>query len=116
MDGNPVQSVFHALPVAFDKIDSRDRGGDLNSDRWHSQADDLPRLQEQLRRQVGKVEAEFLQGGDNAMGVGWVYRDPYVHVGGRTRITVVIDRVAADEQVLNCVSVEQSQELFEVVW
>jgi hypothetical protein len=43
-------------------------------------------------------------------------RNPYVHIGCGSRVSVVPDGIPADEQVLNLVSVEQLQKLFEVGW
>jgi hypothetical protein len=38
--------------------------------------------------------------------VGRMHRDPDVHIGCGTRISMIVDRVAADEQILNLVRVE----------
>ena len=42
--------------------------------------------------------------------------DPDIEVGCGARVSVVVDGVAADHQVLNFVRVQQPQKLFEVGW
>jgi len=111
-----VNGIVNSFLVALGEIDAGDSGRDFYSHRWQAQPNDLPWLQEQFRRQVGRIEAEVFERRDDFVGVVGVDRDPQVHVGRGAGITVVAYGVPADEEVLNAVGVEQSQELFEVGW
>jgi hypothetical protein len=46
--------------------------------------------------------------------VGWVVGNPDVNIAGDAWITVIADGIAPDEEKVDAVSVEQSQEPFEV--
>ena len=59
-------------------------------------------------------EAEVDQGLNHAAGILRAYGHPDIHVTGRTWVTMVANRIPADEKVLNVSGMQQSQELSEV--
>ena len=101
-----IEDIFDPVGITLRKVDAGDRCGDLDPDGGHTQADDLPRLQEQLRGKLRRIEAEFLQGQDDSIGIGGLDGNPYVHIGSRPWITMVGHGVAADQEVLNLVGAE----------
>src|SRR3954470_7635667 len=93
--------------IALLEPDAGDRGEDLQADGRHAHPDDLVVLQEQIRREVGDVEAEFPEHRDHRLRRRGPLPDPDVHVHRRARIAVVADGVPAHQEVLNLMSVEQ---------
>ncbi len=116
MDGNAIEYIFNSVGIAIGEFNPGDHRCDFDPNGWHAEADDLPWPQEQLRRKLGGIEAKLLQRRDDPIRIGSLQRDPYVHIGGRPWVPMVTHSIAADQEVLNMVDVEQSQKLFEVGW
>jgi hypothetical protein len=60
-------------------------------------------------------EPELFQRCDNLHRVGLCLRNPDIEIPGGTGIALVANRITADQQVVNAMTAEQPQELFEVV-
>src|SRR5882757_8534931 len=118
MNERHINAINHCLSssgITLDEIDTADCREDFQPQRGHAEPNDLILSEKQARRDGSCAEAEGLGGGHQSLGVFRRDRHPNDHILGCAVNTVMYDGVAADDQVLNSVQVEQLQELSEVV-
>ena len=77
-------------------------------------ANDLVSLKEQTLGDILLRHAKITKHYSCLLRIGFAHRNPDVHISGRTGITVAPYGIATNKQVLNCVRVQKSQEIFEV--
>ena len=100
--------------VARFELNSRNRGEDLNPNRWHSHANHVIPGKKQIGGQPGCGKPKLAKCPINSDGIFRTDIDPNIEIVGGPDITINPDRVPANQQVFNIVRVEQLQELFEV--
>jgi hypothetical protein len=108
-------SVDHFSGLALIKTDARDFRQHLDPHRGRTPADNAVFHQEKPGRQIRSIEAELLERGYHSLGVLGMARNPDIKVVGRSRVAVIADRIAANQEIFNAMGIEQSQEPFEVM-
>ena len=100
------------VPKALRELDTRNRCKNLDSKGRQSHPNNLAWFCEQFRRRSG--ESELPQHRGHLLRVAGADTHPDVDVTGGARIAVVVHGIAANDQVLDFMRVQQPQELFEV--
>ena len=95
----PVEVHFHTSRPSFSEDRTRDTHQDVHAYRWHTHLVEVPFLGEIGCGQIRQRRAEFAQGAIDGCGVGRVGADPEVQVFGVTRLGVLDQRTAADDQI-----------------
>ena len=114
VDWHPVNDISNALSIGIRKLHPRNRGQDLQP-KWRvAHPDNVIGLQEQIRGDTSCTEAECSKDSHQLLSIVGMDGNPNIHIAGRTRIAVIADRIATDEQIVNLMIVQQLQELFEV--
>lgn len=98
------------------KRHARDVGKYFDAERRDAHAVNPVRLQELLCGHALVLETEGAQNVGHTLRVFQGLSDPDVHIACCAWVAVKDDGVAADEQILNAVRIQQFQEVFEVVW
>lgn len=94
--------------------DTSDRGDQIDAHRRRTELYDLIRVLKIVWSQAHGGEAEGLECGDDALGIGRMRLYEDIKVAGETWCAVKGERIPADNQALNAVGAEQREQLFEV--